>query len=828
MPKCITITSLEHLPLEETLLINYTIICDGVWDLFEDGTGYRNLCDSEWTLMLPNIQHPRHTDLPIIVNGTPVNATFAWNYGGIQGISAVDFNSSNSYFVQLAFYNDDCTSTGGPGGSNGNVIVGATEPEPSNEPTTPTGGPSGPGGGMPGGPGVPNPQDPQPGRPVLPGGAGGQGAGGQPGGGQDPNEPNTPTTGPTTGGPGSPGTAEPGEPTADPGGGIVLPDPGNPEPGEPGAEPGEPGDPGTPEPGEPTSEPIGGVILPGYPEPGTQPGEPGGGGVVLPGQPGTAEPIEPGEEPTVGPGIIYDPPLPYVSLGNTNSIEPPQINPGGSEPGSITSSSSNTNPLNQWVRNVIITDPRITTTIITTTTSPSLVISPNSSLEPSGPISSSINTILTPGTRNAVIPTVGPGNTTLSNQFNLDRRKPDLGVNEADSYAAYEGNLERNSLTNLKLIPSQNLWKTIEVTRPNPGDYSALMLPRKEISFGDSIKIDGIYRPSNRIVLKFKLIVIDESDAYEVYASQYTTLFNTRSFILGLSINSSLFKVGKLSILLVAIDKENNVVSAISKDVVLTSTNYNNALTAGSRIRNLTKGSVNLANISTNPLGETPVRVNLKKNRLLNLLVKDSSDITENQKLSILVQNITKSNSKHQLSLIAVDDSLSAYDSEFVLGTANQAAKIKGSKDRIQIKGYQVFEGMHSAALIDADIVPANYTNPDSILVSVSSQDNEKGEADVYISNNFSLKPASATVSSGIVTAIVPYAFQKVALIINGKQEGNVPANYTVYHGTTNKQGSVTFSDATVSLDDYYSILLVDDEGNTNPYKDVLYSNRYV
>lgn len=205
MSYCISITSLENLSEESTLLIHYNILCTGTWHLAQLSTAYRNVCDVEWTIMYPNHQHPRHTDFPITVTNPSFPATFAWNYGGIQGISSENFDQYHSYITQLSIFNYDCYNTGEP------IEPGLTgEIEATGEPTGypgeetggggPGGGPTGPGG--PGTPGVPGPGSPS--YPENPNnGDGSNPAGidvppynpGEPPFGQ-PSLPNTPGTGP--------------------------------------------------------------------------------------------------------------------------------------------------------------------------------------------------------------------------------------------------------------------------------------------------------------------------------------------------------------------------------------------------------------------------------------------------------------------------------------------------------------------------------------------------------------------------------------------------------------------------------------------------------
>lgn len=112
MPNCIRINGLEHLPLEETLLIHYTVTCSGLWDLAQNLTAYRNVCDSYWTIMYPNHQHPRHTDFPLLVPPGGMQGIFAWNYGGILGIDPIDFDENHSYLTQLSIYEYSCFYTG--------------------------------------------------------------------------------------------------------------------------------------------------------------------------------------------------------------------------------------------------------------------------------------------------------------------------------------------------------------------------------------------------------------------------------------------------------------------------------------------------------------------------------------------------------------------------------------------------------------------------------------------------------------------------------------------------------------------------------------------
>ena len=183
MGHCIDIIGVEHLPLENTLLISYNITCSGTWNILQNDSAYRNVCDDFWTVMYPNTQHPRHTDFPIsVASNSSIQGTFAWNYGGIQGIGAENFDPMHSYLVQLGIYNLDCDSTTQTGGGGGGGTTGGG----GGTTGTTGGGTSLPGGRPPRNPpvpGIPDPPTPvvirvpaspvDPGVSIPPGGGGG-------------------------------------------------------------------------------------------------------------------------------------------------------------------------------------------------------------------------------------------------------------------------------------------------------------------------------------------------------------------------------------------------------------------------------------------------------------------------------------------------------------------------------------------------------------------------------------------------------------------------------------------------------------------------------
>ena len=115
------IISTKHLPKENVLLIHYSVNTTGAWIYTLCHCGYRGVCKNDWTIMIPNHQHPLHTDArvsqPLFVLQSGQNGTFAWNYGGIVGVSPQDFASSHSYLVQLTMMDlNVCSGSGPPGG----------------------------------------------------------------------------------------------------------------------------------------------------------------------------------------------------------------------------------------------------------------------------------------------------------------------------------------------------------------------------------------------------------------------------------------------------------------------------------------------------------------------------------------------------------------------------------------------------------------------------------------------------------------------------------------------------------------------------------------
>lgn len=162
-PGDLTIHRTTHLPREKSLLIHYGLVETGNWIYSLCHCGYRGVCHNEWTIMIPNHQHPQHTDARagqrLIVSRGGRQGIFVWNYGGIQGVSSEDFQSDHSYLLQLTVQKDCSSISGGNSGSSPSVSYKSGSASPT---FTGKGGPIGPKRAPPkppfgGGPPTPNP-----------------------------------------------------------------------------------------------------------------------------------------------------------------------------------------------------------------------------------------------------------------------------------------------------------------------------------------------------------------------------------------------------------------------------------------------------------------------------------------------------------------------------------------------------------------------------------------------------------------------------------------------------------------------------------------------
>ena len=112
MPK-IQITNIEHIPWAKRLIIDFLLGQDcanpsiGGWEYIATACGYRNVCDDDGIIMVPNEQHPLHSNVIKLAG----QYTFVWDYGGVQGLDPTEFDSEHSYLVQIGMYDATCNMT---------------------------------------------------------------------------------------------------------------------------------------------------------------------------------------------------------------------------------------------------------------------------------------------------------------------------------------------------------------------------------------------------------------------------------------------------------------------------------------------------------------------------------------------------------------------------------------------------------------------------------------------------------------------------------------------------------------------------------------------
>lgn len=824
MPNCVNITRLEHLPLEETLLIRYTISCTGVWDLVQDYTAYRNVCDSEWTIMFPNIQQPRHSDFPLIVTNSNLGFEygFAWNYGGIQGISAVDFNESSSYLVQLTLYEVGCNNiilqTGDPvdpqtpntGGNFGGGRPG-TKPVPPRAPRGPVGG---------GRPPWPKPGAGVPGKPGNPGNPGGARPGNKPVG------PRTPR-GPTTGG----GVADPKIPPLLPGGGNTG------------------GNTGTADPKIPQNEPGSGTGGGGTADPKIPQSEPNTGGT---GGTGVADPKIPQGEP-IEPPIISDPKIPQnkppifdPNNGNTSSTSDPKIpilvsnepldppfQPDPKNPFPVFYPQSEPNlgdPKRPFQPKRTENDINSSSVIISLApstpevpvTTKSVVKNSNYSTSTATTTNTSLynlntNPLIAGTIRNSIISPAQDGSYKIA--FNRSAvRDADLDFSNAELMARKAGNLTSMYVPSAKLRTADSIWKTLEVEEELPGVECLLFPVVKEVIHGSTLRFNGIFRPESPTNLKLKLILIDSRNTYDLITTDYKFISKEAPYVLSLGFNSALFAIGKATIMLVALNESNKIVYVNSTDVVIVGNQFDNDNNIDIKARR-----ASITGPSTNPVS-SPIKLDVRNLKRVNLLVKDSSNLTEDQKITVVAKDST-TDQDYLLKLGVIDADVVSYDEVYINDIAVKQETTKSSQ--LVVDDIPIYTDAYKAIIIDSPINVADYTSPSAVMISITTPE-DSTQTEVFISDNYKLIPPTSTVANNTVTATVPYAYQKIGLYVNGKAKGNVPANYITYLAISDKAGQVVFTNVSINPDDYYTLVLTDDNGRINPYKNIIHSNLYI
>lgn len=833
MSYCVTINSLEHLPAEETLLIHYNISCSGIWHLNQLDTAYRNVCDSGWTVMYPNHQHPLHSDFPISTTSS-TNATFAWNYGGIQGISAVNFDENHSYLVQLSIYDYYCLNTGEPpvgdpvtGG--GGVFTGDSSTglssggggggkKPPPPPPPPGGGgnipfffkpapppPPAPGGGGGGGPSAPIPSIPSGPTGPTTGGKGpitGTGGGPSTGG---PIPPAKPRPGaPTTGGPSGPSTGGPVPPARPPGGGGVTGPTTGGRPKIPLIPTGGgtiiPTGGGLIQPVKPVVTPTGGGVGTGgggliQPVPTTGPGGLGqggglGGGYVPPSRLPIVPPIQ--QDPPSDPG---DPGgQPNLNLRPFQYIQPV---PYGNEPGTQQPNNNPGTNVNQQVNSEPVAVNRLFPAAPTPGGEPQFVPQPNPGISLSTSLSS--KTFYPEG--------ADPG--TQEAPFGVNYRQ----VGELGE-GAIRGSLE-NTLINSN--PSSFNSKSNQINKSNFDQNSTLnvIVGNRDINVGEPIVVSAVFKSPQQIKAKLVIEAQDKSRLVSFVETPLLEATDSSPLTCGTSINSSVFNSSPITVICKAISDEGKVINVRSYEVTVT-----NPKLEGTTFSSKVTQSNNVPDkiIRDGKLATTPVDIELKHNSSTFVIVEST---TAKEEFSTVLQSSNTTKDSYSLS---VYDGSNGIDS-IISGNFISGQSELYSRDRYVIDEQEYKPETHTAAL-----PLSNITSSNCLLVEISpdiGNSPEDTEGKLFINSEFTLRQESFVGDAALqsVSGSVPYLNEKYGLIINGKAESTVPSDYTENFAVSDNLGQLSWTSLSLTSGDYYSIVKAK-KGIINPFVTPVYVGR--
>jgi len=827
MSNCIAINGLEHLPSEQTLLIHYNILCTGTWYLSQLLSAYRNVCDTEWTVMYPNFQHPRHTDFPIAVDDPGFAATFAWNYGGIQGISSENFDAYHSYLVQLTILNYECFNTGetgtpgtGTGTTTGTGTSGGTNTGNGGfGGWGGGGGPPGPGGG--GGtpsvtvytipewrpPGGSNP-DVSIVTPLPPGGGGGIGGGIV--GGFIPIEPTPP------GGGGG-------------GGGVLLPLPIPFEPLPPGAGGGGGGEvlPGI-TPVNPTI-PGGGVIPGGIPVLPKFPVDPGE--TNLPGgnwQPGVSRlpglnSAPPGGGTTVGfipTQVLVEPPVTTNPLpGGFVSIEPeenvykepsipiePGLIPGGNTPNVINTPSIGVVTVEP--SNPIISNNPVVTNYFSverpslnppgSTSNPFLAVRPLS-------INPAVNTetnVGAGGIPTTIIPDINTVNESSEGQ--VLGGQPNIIIGGIGSTQSTQGTINTSSI--------------------EYNSYIDIQTPFAEIEFGNLIVISSFFSPPVSLSAQMILTIQDSVRSVEVSRTSVLSIAGGTPLTCGGSFISSVFELGPVVLMSKVVDSNGNIIALKSTLVSIIQKNNEGTIQSSNTTRD--RGiPPEIINNSIRPISTNPLEIYLPTNTSKYIVFESTSPQTS---ISAVLKTRYNSEDKYSITALAeYEDFRFISTGKFSIPLRQSIIELKeiGHSDkRYTIDGQEVYLDTHNAGL--ANVV---MSGTDLVVLELSpAAGNVDGDTEglLYVSENFYPRRYTATATSTSISAQVRFAANLYGLIISGPESGVVPPNYIIKEATSTLSGTVTWPNLTLAKGDYYSIIETT-SNNLNPFSSPVYVGKY-
>lgn len=800
MPNCVSIINIDHLPNEQTILIRYVIGCSGLWDLNQTYTAYRGVCDEFWVNMYPNEQHPQHTDFPIEVTVPGFLATFAWNYGGIPGISSENFNSTRSYLTQLSLFNLDCYYTGDPTvtGSQSGVVSG-----------NPTGG-----SGNPGDPIIPiiRPRPPinRP-PPVDPPIRYYQ---------QDPMDP-------------FPGIIDPGNQPQDPSGGD--PDPGDPDPGQP--DPGDPGrptpkDPSVPDPGDPDPQDPD----PNDPDP-QDPQDPDPWGDPVSGDPsgqtsGNGGNSGPYYEPYGG--TLYDPQGWSQPDVRSSTLSPNRAVINGIQ--FYSQIDPNTVGVSDLTNNNPVVNGATTVTVANNQNNSVIIVNPNLSLGNYSIGTASTNSEPITASRPSGRPIGGlfltssiPGDNELNQSqetIQLDSPTPKR-IDRNGGFEGYPtsiGNQENKSNFKISYFADPAISK-VSTKYIDKNAEVIIQVPSKNVTVGSVLPISTAFVPTigTSLIARIEIIAQDSVTSSIVANSSYKICKHNDPVTCSTTIYTGLYKPGPLLIIAKVYNNKNNVIGIKS---ILVSNQEANQYDSSTKTNRTTIGKssssfelpTQILQYSSNPLQAIDLKLDLTSSKYLILRKVGGSN-----NLFSLVFKTNNIQDPFEITVYSYDaTTVIPFVPKYPVPYFEKETRIL-INDKIKINTAPLYPELHNIGVLNA-----NLSDQEVLLkiTPINDYTNKRVEGKLYISNNYAFPSTIAVVTTSYILATTSFVEEEVGLVVYGPVDGYLKKDYVMYKATTSRSGAVYFYDTSIQKGDYFAIF-AKSNGTLSPFVNKIYSGKY-
>lgn len=786
MSECINITATENLPLETTLLIHYTITCSGYWDLDQNITAYRNVCNDYWTIMYANIQHPLHTDFPISVGASSVSATYAWNYGGTLGISAENFDPNHSYLTQIGIFNRDCGLTGTQTGivSSGVNTSGNYNPsEPvdlnDGDPTIPPSSRPIPGGGDPPGPGIPSWGDVD-NQPRSPGGDNPS----MPGRDRQPGE--YPTAPPVTGN----------NPQELSGFGVQV-------------------------------DSFTALISAAKPVvSGLSSGDP-------------QSPLINSDGNTSFISVRPDAIISSVnSLFKTN-----QSNQDSSI--SLPSNTVNTNTVGtDWVTAVINSEAKrvnlpsvieISTDVLGQVSYPTVKRPSEFGVGVEGQ-STSTHSITERSAAFSSLPGIAPSSLNQSDKF-------DLSSNSEDYTADAPGLMSRLKF-DTPLVKDEKSQETmyLDTSSVIASSKTLLNLPQDDIIKGETVFIAGSYSVPNGVVLDctLELWLIDSQNRNNKLISATKTVSENNSGNITYTCNTYQTSTGKNIVILMVKDSSGRIVGIASKKFIVRPTSLSNLSDnrIQTQINKVQEGTLPYSIVDLVNIEDDPIKVYTKNNKSYNFLLRKKPGSNNNIAAIALVHGESTSTYGMTIydNIVSIPSNNDSDEGQSEISTLNRLKDGIGkvlarSTDRIKLDGEELLPQSHTVGIGRTNTSESNLVL--SIGPATSTLENKNKVISIYLGASYEPQPIETTVvytevtgsGSAVISAQTPYVSIPLGLVVNGPVENGLSDNYTIAYANTNISGHCVWSGVVITKGYYYSIIEPRYD-IYNPYKGIVYSSK--